>query len=66
MGQAVGGIIKALSFESCAKYVCNSMDLKLQCSDCCEFELETQEVEVNDNSSEMSIEVEGCCTTHTK
>ena len=57
MGQVLTGIIKALSCESCAKYVCNSMDLKSQCSDCCDFEVHTNEVEVADDSSEISIDI---------
>ena len=66
MGQAVGGIIKALSCQDCAKYVCNSMDLKSKCCDCFEFELETSEVEVNETPSEFSMDVEGCCEIHNK
>ena len=66
MGQAVAGIIQALSCAECAKYVCNSMDLKSSCSDCCDFELHTSEVEVADSASEMSVEIEGCCATRTK
>jgi hypothetical protein len=67
MGQAVGGLVKALSCQDCARYVCNSMDLKSKClGDCCEFELETHEVEIADNTSELSIEVEGCFGLHNK
>ena len=56
MGQVIPSIIKALSCETCAKYVCNSMDLKSQCSDCCDFEVHTNEV-VADDSSEISIDI---------
>ena len=66
MGQAVAGIIQALSCAECAKYVCNSMDLKSSCSDCCDFELHTAEVEVADSGSEFSIDVEGCCAARGK
>ena len=66
MGQAIGGIFKALSCTDCAKYVCNSMDLKSSCSECCEFEMHTSEVEVADSTSEFSIDVEGCCATRSK
>ena len=66
MGQAVAGIIQALSCAECAKYVCNSMDLKSSCSDCCDFELHTAEVEVADSASEFSVDVEGCCTVRNK
>ena len=64
MGQAVGGIFKALSCQDCAKYVCNSMDLKSKCCNCFEFELETNEVEIADDTSVYSIEVDGCCEAH--
>ena len=66
MGQAVAGIFQALSCAECAKYVCNSMDLKSSCSDCCDFELHTAEVEVADSASEFSIDVEGCCAARSK
>ena len=66
MDQAVAGIIQALSCAECAKYVCNSMDLKSSCSDCCDFELHTAEVEVADSASEFSIDVEGCCAARSK
>jgi len=56
MGQAIGGILSALSCQDCAKYVCNSMDIHSSCSDCCDFELHTAEVEVADSASEA----EGC------
>ena len=66
MGQAVGGLVKALSCQDCARYICNSMDVKSKCLDCCEFELETHEIEIVDNTSELSIEVEGCFGLHNK
>ena len=66
MGQAVGGLVKALSCQDCARYVCNSMDLKSECSDYCKFELETHDVEIHDDTSELSIEVEGCCGVRSK
>ena len=67
MGQSVGGLVKALSCHDCSRYVCNSMDMKSKClGDCCEFGLETHEVEIADNTSELSIEVEGCFGLHNK
>ena len=60
-------IVKAISCQECARYVCNSMDVKSKCSDCCEFELETQEIEISpesDHISECSVEVNGCCEAH--
>ena len=62
MGQ-VATVIKALSCESCAKYVCNSMHMNSKCSDCCELDFVTDEVHVNDDDdSEYEVEVIGCCT----
>lgn len=64
MGQGAGvlpGIVRALSCQECARYVCNSMDVKSKCSDCCEFEVETDAIEISDHVSEMSVEIDGCC-----
>ena len=66
MGQAVGGVAKALSCQDCARYVLNSFDLKSECSECCKFELETHEIAIADDTSELSIEVDGCFGIHTK
>ena len=66
MGQAVAGIIKALSCQDCARYVCNSMDLNSKCLECCEISVHTAEVEVADSASEFSIDVEGCCAARGK
>ena len=55
---AAAGIISALQCKDCAKYVCNSMDIKSECSDCCSLEIETHEVPVE--TSETDLEVEGC------
>ena len=66
MGQAIGGILSALSCQDCARYVCNSMDIHSSCSDCCDFELHTSEVEVADSASEFSLDEEGCFTMHNK
>ena len=58
MGQVIPSVIKALSCETCAKYVCNSMDLKSHCSDCCDFELHTSEIDISDDDvSEISIDI---------
>ena len=56
---AAAGIISALQCKDCAKYVCNSMDIKSECSDCCSLEIETHEIEIED--TETDLEVEGCC-----
>ena len=55
---AAASVISALQCKDCAKYVCNSMGIKSQCSDCCSLEIETHEVPVE--TSETDLEVEGC------
>jgi hypothetical protein len=65
MGQLISvlpEIVKAISCQECARYVCNSMGVKSKCSDCCEFELETHEIDISPESdSEYSVEIDGCC-----
>jgi hypothetical protein len=65
MGQLISvlpEIVKAISCQECARYVCNSMDVKSKCSDCCEFELETHEIDISSESeTEYSMEIDGCC-----
>ena len=60
MGE-VASVIKALSCDACAKYVCNSMQIHSKCRDCCELDLSTQEIEIPDDDSIYSVEVENCC-----
>ncbi len=59
------GITKALSCQDCARYVCNSMGVKSRCCDCFDCELQTNEVEVAEDS-EFSVEVEGCFEARSK
>ena len=64
MGQVAIGIVKALQCDACAKYVCNAQHVKSRCcDDYCDFEYDTDLVEVID--SETEIEVAGCCTAKT-
>ena len=65
MGQ-VASVIKAFSCESCAKFVCNAMHCHSTCMECCELDFETTEVELPDDTSQYSVEVEGCCNAHSK
>ena len=62
MGQ-IASVIKALSCESCAKYVCNAMRCQSKCRDCCEIDFVTEEIELpdDDDDSTYSVEVDGCC-----
>ena len=69
MGAALGvlpGIVKALSCQDCARYVCNAMDIKSSCCQCFSCELETSEVAIADDSSEISVEVDGCFEAHSR
>ena len=65
MGQ-VASIIKALSCDSCAKYVFNAFRCHSSCLDCCEFDMETTEVDLPDDNNQYSVEVEGCCEARSK
>ena len=56
---AAASVISAMQCKDCARYVCNSMDIKSECSDCCSLEIETHEIEIED--TETDLEVEGCC-----
>jgi hypothetical protein len=61
---AAAGIVRAFDCQclgDCAKYVLNSCHLHSKCSDCCELDIETDEIEVPAASdSEQELEVAGC------
>ena len=46
--------------SDCAKYVCNHMAVHSRCSDCCECDFVTEEVEIPDDVSDMEFESD-CC-----
>ena len=60
MGE-VASVIRALSCDACAKYVCNSMEIHSKCRDCCEIDFITDEIELSEDDSTYSMEVDGCC-----
>ena len=60
MGE-VASVIRALSCDACAKYVCNSMKIHSKCRDCCEIDFITDEIELSEDDSTYSMEVDGCC-----
>ena len=65
MGNFVVSALKVINCTDCAKYVCNAMSVHSKCSGCCEVDVETTEIELpKDSDSEMSVEVEGCCSLH--
>ena len=63
MGE-VASVVKSLSCDSCSKYVCNAMSLNSKCSDCCEISVVTEQIEISDDGSEISIEISDCCHYH--
>ncbi len=60
MGEAAS-IIRAFSCEACAKIACNAMDIRSRCCECVDCEFVTEKIDIPDDTSEYSIEVEGCC-----
>ena len=65
MGQAAS-IIRAFSCQDCAKFVFNAMDVKSRCCDCFDCEFVTEKVDIPDDVSELSVEVERCCVAKSK
>ena len=63
MGE-VASVVKSLSCDSCSKYVCNAMSLNSKCSDCREISIVTEQIEISDDGSEISIEISDCCHYH--
>ncbi len=59
MGSIFTGISAICPGKECAKYVCNSMQVHSQCSDCCDVDIETTETGTEHNEEE--IKCEGCC-----
>lgn len=64
MGQIALAALKAINCDTCAKYVCNACKVHSKCSNCCEFDVETEKVELSDTDSSMSVEVGGCMNFH--
>ena len=66
MGE-VASIMKAFSCEAFAEFVFNNCHCHSKCMrDCCEIDVETSEIEIPDDHSELSIQVNGCCEIHDK
>ena len=54
--------MSGLRFLACSdfyKYVANSCHVKSRCSDCCEFDVDTDMVSVTESESEDAVRV--CC-----
>ena len=58
MGNNLSGL-RFLACEDYARYVFNSMHVRSKCSDCCEFDLDTDMIEVTESESEDAVRV--CC-----
>ena len=58
----MGNNLSGLGFLACedyARYVFNSMHVRSKCSDCCEFDLDTDMIELTESESEDAVRV--CC-----
>ena len=64
MGQIAVAALKAINCDTCAKYVCNACKVHSKFSNCCEFDVETEKVELSDTDSSMSVELGGCMNFH--
>ena len=62
--KALGGCGCCSGLESCNKYVLNSMRCESRCSDCCEIEVQTDEIALSDSGSEEEFEAMGCLKYH--
>ena len=58
MGNNLSGL-RFLACEDYARYVFNSMHVRSKCSDCCEFDLDTDMIEVTENEFKVAVRV--CC-----
>ena len=65
MGNFIVSALKVINCSDCAKYVCNACKVHSNCSDCCSIDIETTQVELpKDDDSDISVEVDGCCSMH--
>ena len=61
----VASILKVINCDTCAKYVCNACKVHSKCSDCCLLDIETEPIEISqDSDSDISVEVQGCFSMH--
>jgi len=59
MGQ-VAQVVRALSCESCARFVCNACTVDSTCCDLCTLHVETEKIDLPESDDE--IDIPGCCT----
>ena len=60
---ALGGCGCCKAVESCNKYTLNACHLSSRCSDCCEFDIQTEEIPLSDSEEEFEA---GCLSYHHK
>ena len=56
MGQCLPhltGLTGALRCDSCAKYVCNSFRVHSKCGECCELDVETDEISIKNAAERL-------------
>ena len=46
--------LKVINCEACAKYVCNAMHIHSKCSECCECDFETEEIDTQPQDSNLN------------
>ena len=68
MGELISALVKQLSCNDCAKYVCNDASLHSKCCDkdeFCKFDMETRPVNLPDEELQFDMEIDnpGCCDT---
>ena len=61
IGQTIATVVKALSCQDCARYVCNSMECDSSCLECCQLHVQTNEIPIAHEDSSYSVEITGCC-----
>ena len=63
MGE-VSSIIRAMSCDACAKYVCNDLSLHSQCcddDDWCNCEIKTEATIIESSNEDVEIDTDGMC-----
>ena len=62
---AAPAVLKALNptaiCSDCSKFVLNDCHTRSKCSECCEFEIDTEKVDLPEGESEEFI-VDSCCS----
>ena len=65
MGNVLSDIVAAPCLSDCSKYVLNSCHSKCGILNCCECDIQTDKIELEDSESETEIET-SCLKVHMK